>query len=317
VNGPKTTVMVPLHRSTVWLDVVAGNIERVASVASVVLSDATGEDDALERLRRRFDGLDGVTFLGPRAIKSGWVAHSNDLLARASTPYAMWLPHDDEIDASWITESEQVLDARPEVIATLGDVTGIYEPGGTQSDWTHVLEPTFMSTTDLDRCTSAVRTAVLGDTSNLGALYRVVFRAAAAPPLPHAYEGDEWADVLWAVRLLTLGPIARLPSARYRKRFYEGNTHGSWWNIRAVSTFRSRDLVEALSDLTPAQALRILAVVWSEEADALVADARALSAELEVAAIARRDELLALRQAFESSTSWRLTRALRALRRSQ
>lgn len=352
MNGPKTTVMVPLHRSTVWLDVVAGNIERVASVASVVLSDASGEDDTLERLRRRFDGLDGVTFLGPRAIESGWVAHSNDLLARASTPYAMWLPHDDEIDASWITESERVLDARPEVIATLGDVTGIYEPGGRPSYWTHVLEPDFTSATDVDRCVSAVRTAVLGDTSNLGALFRAVFRTRSAPPLPRLPEGDDWADVLWAVRLLTVGPVTRLPSARYRKRFYDGNTHGSWRDIRTVSTFRSRDIVDALAALAPTEALRVVAAVWSEEALALtgngvpvredpsgvaeelkrtrewveeltstlasaVGNVQSLSAELERAADAHRDELVKLREAYESSTSWRLTRPLRALRRSQ
>jgi hypothetical protein len=344
--------MVPLHRSAEWFDVVVGNVERLAPVASVVLSDATGEDDTLERLRRTFSGLDRVTFLGPRAVESGWVAHSNDLAARAVTPYAMWLPHDDEIDASWITESEEVLDARPEVVATLGDVTGIYEPGGKPSYWTHVLEPGFTSTIDVDRCVSAVRTAVMGDASNLGALFRVVFRTNSVPLLPRSLERDEWADVLWAVRLLTLGPISRLPSARYRKRFYAGNTHGTWRDIRSVQTFRSRDILDALAGLRPAEALRVVAEVWSEETLALsghggpvhahstgvdvelertrewveeltatlasaVDNAQSLSAELERAAEAHHDELMKLRHAYESSTSWRLTRPLRGLRRSQ
>jgi hypothetical protein len=336
VTETKTTVLVPLHRSARWFDVVAGNIDRVAPVASVMVSDVTGVDDTLERLRQRFAGQAGVSFLAPRPLAPGWVAHSNDLLARTSTPYAMWLPHDDEIDASWITESEELLDARPDVVATLGDVTGIYEPEGTPSYWTHVLEPSFTSTIDFDRCVSAVRTAVVGDTSNLGALFRVVFRSRSAPPLPRFLEGDEWADVLWAVRLLTGGAIARLPSARYRKRFYDGNTHGSWRDIRSTPTFRSRDIVDALADLPSNEALRVIAAVWSEEVLALTgagspisaSDARAAGVEEELgrtrewvdeltSTLANAvDELARLRQSYESSASWRLTRPLRAVRRS-
>ena len=94
----RTTVLIPLHRSEPWFEVVSRNLRTLAPVANLVVSDATGSDDTWERLRARHADLP-ITWLGTRPLEPGWVAHCNDLLARTDTELAMWLPHDDDLTA--------------------------------------------------------------------------------------------------------------------------------------------------------------------------------------------------------------------------
>ena len=88
----RTTVSIPLHASATWIDTVVEDVRQLAPVARVVVSDATGLDDALDRVRAAVAesaGADDVVWLGPRPLEPGWVAHANDLLARATTDYVM------------------------------------------------------------------------------------------------------------------------------------------------------------------------------------------------------------------------------------
>ena len=82
------TVTIPLFRSAPWLEVIERNVTRLAGVARVIISDPTGADEAFLALQDRGFGA-SVEFAGARDLEPGWVAHCNDLPARARPPYVM------------------------------------------------------------------------------------------------------------------------------------------------------------------------------------------------------------------------------------
>ncbi len=269
----RTTVLVPLHASGAWEEVVAGNLTRLTGHADLVVSDATGVDDTLDRLRRRFGERPGIAWLGPRPLRSGWVAHCNDLLARTRTELVTWLPHDDEVDADWVRLGEQALDAHPDAVLALGRLRSVDRPGA--APLAYDPHPPFQGSDPVDRMLAALEVALRGDASPLGAAFRGVFRPDRAVPLPDTDAAGSWADVLWAVEMLTLGPFAPT-DAVYRKRWYAGNTHGTWRSARRDPAFRAELLPRALAGLPAQTRSRVLATAWAQ--DAARADVR-LSAQ--------------------------------------
>jgi hypothetical protein len=289
----KTTVAIPLHRSAPWLDVVVGNIERLRERAHVVISDPEEADETLALLRSRFAGT-SVEFRGRRALAGGWAAHCNDLLLNASTPYLMWLPHDDEIDATWISEAEDVLDAHPEAMLAVGTVV----PVGAGVDLP--FDPDFARPEPRARVSAALSALVSGRASSLGLLFRSVFRREGAVGLPES----EWADVPWAIGMLAQG--AALPTASvYRKRWHAGSASAAWSSMFESPGLRSRHLVEAVSRVG-GDAADLLGHAWEDEVAPLARHIRAVDAEL------RRLE--AENVALRASVSWRITAPLRRLR---
>lgn len=305
----RTRIAIPLHRSLPWVDNVAGNIRRLAGSAAITVSDATGDDDALEILREELGAIDGIDWIGPREIAPGWVSHCNDLLERSREHYFAWLPHDDEIGADWVTDAEEVLDAVPDAVLAFGPIVPLYESGVTNGG--HRIDPfePFSNPDSKARIHKAAEISVFGDPSLLGASFRGVMRTDRAVPLPTDHDRDEWADVLWAVRMLVRGSFAPIPAV-YGKRWHPGNTHSTWGDARLLGEFRSRLLPRALVDLDDAERESVLTATWSAEAAAHSADILALRAEV---AAAHARGVQEARDAFESSRSWRITRPLRRL----
>src|SRR5690606_37549572 len=112
-----------------WVDNVAGNIRRLPGRAAITVSDATGDDDALEILPEKLGAIDGIDWIGPRKIAPGWVSHCNDLLERAREQYFAWLPHDDEIGADWVADAEETLEALPDAVLAFGPIVPVSESG--------------------------------------------------------------------------------------------------------------------------------------------------------------------------------------------
>lgn len=303
----RTTVAIPLHDANRWLPVVKANVERLRDHATILISDAVGNDDALRGLREVYAGHANIEFLGPRDIGSGWVRHCNDLLDRAATEYFMWLPQDDEIDADWIDGGENVLDRKPGAILAVGSIV----PVDSRLDVPGRIElPLAFADSDLSgRISAGLAAALTGDASHLGLVFRAVMRRGSACRLPEMPASGEWVDVLWALQMLTRGSFESIPEVEYRKRWYANSSHRGWRNMRQHREMREEFIPDSLSDLGPKFALATLASAWSAEFLELQ-DRLAL-------ALAERDRALlasaTLRTAFENSRSWRLTRLLRAL----
>lgn len=289
----KTTVLIPLHLSTSWVDTVAANAERLSAVAHVVVSDPQEEDNALSLLRSRLVELD-VEFRGRRPLAGGWTAHCNDLVLHASTPYVMWLAHDDEIDADWIIEAERMLDADPSAVLAVGSVV----PIGTGVDLP--FDPEFARADARARVSAALSALVLGRAPALGLLFRSVFRREGAIDLPDS----EWADVPWAIGMLAQGRAARMAGV-YRKRWHPESLSAGWSSMFESPQLRSRHILSAV-ERVGGGAPELVARAWEDEVAPMARHLRAVEAEL------RRLE--AENTALRGSVSWRITAPLRRLR---
>jgi hypothetical protein len=289
----KTTVAIPLHRSEQWVDIVAGNAERLSRVARVVISDPEEVDDGLSLLRLRLDGLD-VEFRGRRSLAKGWTAHCNDLLLNATTPYMMWLPHDDEIDATWITEGERVLDADPSAMLAIGSVTSL----GAGVDLP--FDPEFARGEARARVSAALSAVVSGRAASLGLLFRSVFRREGAIDLPES----DWADVPWAIGMLARGRAVPMAGV-YGKRWHPESASAGWSSMLESPRLRSDHIMSAVEGVG-GDAAGLLARAWEDEVAPMARHIRAVDAELS----RLEDENLTLR----ASVSWRITAPLRRFR---
>jgi len=296
MSAHRTTVAIPLHASAEHLEVVAGNVERLRLVADVVVSDATGVDDTLARLRERL-GEDAATWRGPDPAGAGWVAHCNLLLAEARTEFFAWLPHDDEADADWVLAGEAALDAHPDAVAATGRVEPIGEVPGAPG----FAMPDELGSPDAEaRVRAGLQALSEGDGSALTVLFHGVLRRALTPALPLT-EGDAWADTPWALEALVAGPVVRTDST-YRKSWDPGTASALWSPLERTEGFRDGAWVAAIRGLAPEARARVLAAAWETEARRLIASRDDFGERLE---LSRQEH-----EAVLASRTWRWGRSL-------
>ena len=278
-----TTVAIPLHASARWFEVIDANLTRLAGHAQVVVSDPTGLDDTLVRLKARHAHVDGITWR-TTTTAAGWVAHCNALLAEATTEYFMWLPHDDEIGPEWVYLAEQELQRDPNAMLTVGVIV----PVGAGVEFP--FNPAFTLSDPEERVAAALADLVTGRARTLGLLYRAVFRRAGASPLPET----EYADVPWAIAMLATGHAVQI-DAPYRKRWHPTSVSASWSPMLVLPGFRSTHIADAVSRVG-ARAPALLAHAWESEITPIAT---------------RRAELAVELHAIRSSRSWRITAPFR------
>ncbi len=243
----RTTVLIPLHRSAPWRPMVEANIARLHEHCRIVVSDAHEHDDTLALVREHVADLSNVTTVGARALAPGWVTHVNDLMARAETEFAMWLPHDDEIGPEWILDAERALDRRPDAAIACGHLES---SSHSDPDLAASLaaDSVLASRSRIRRLSRAIAHIEHGDPALLGMLFRGVMRRALVPPMPERDEHGSWSDIFWALRLLTRG--AAVPTtARYEKTWHRTSTVQQWTDARDDRGQLRLDIDHALAEL--------------------------------------------------------------------
>lgn len=296
-------MLIPLHNSAEWQDALREQLVELQGVARIIVSDATGGDATLDALRAFIDHP-SIDWIGPRALAPGWVAHANDPQGRATTEFVMWLPHDDQITRAWIREAEAHLDLETDAVAACGPIDPLSFDSQGRGEAIDV--PSFVTMRDpVDRVATAVDRLLIGQSSELGILFRSVVRRSAAPLLPPGVVGDDWADLLWSLRLLSRGPVAPI-SARYGKRWHDRNTHGGWGD----HTTDNPDLVRAavsssIEELSAEDRAHVFTRVW-------VAEVLRLREELERREAYWHAALATLWRDVNRSASWRVTAPARA-----
>ena len=243
----RTTVLIPLHRSSPWRPLVAANVERLHGHCRIVLSDAHEHDDTLARLREHVSDFPGVSTVGARDLASGWVAHVNDLMTRADTEFAMWLPHDDEIGPEWILEAERALDRRRDAAIACGHLASSMH---SEPDLAVSLapDPVLASRSRIRRLSRAIVHIEHGDPALLGMLFRGVMRRELVPPMPERDEFGSWSDILWALSLLSRGAAAPT-TAQYEKTWHRTSTVHQWTDARDDREQLRLDIDRALAEL--------------------------------------------------------------------
>lgn len=306
----KTTVLIPLHHGARWKESLCEQLEELRGVARIIVSDPIGGDTTLDDVRASVDHP-SIEWVGVRSLSPGWVAHANDLQSRASTEFVMWLPQDDRITREWITQAEEHLDRDSDAIAACGPIEPLSRDS--QGRGVHVDVPSFVTVCEtVDRVATAVDRLIIGQSSELGVLFRSVVRRADVPPLPPGVVGDDWADLLWALRLLSRGSVVPI-AASYGKRWHDHNTHGGWRDHAAERPDLVRSAVSsALDRLSAETRSEVLTRAW-------IADIQRHREEFKHREDHWRTVHSALWRDVESSASWRLTaparRSASALRR--
>ncbi len=231
MTPPKVTVGIPLYRSNRFLDCIVANIEAIDDPAvEIILSDRHLHDDALERVAARFPGDRRLRFLATRD-RRGWIDNYNLLLRSATGATFMWMCHDDEYSAGYVSELVAHLEATPDAIVAYGDVE-LTDEAGAPLGW----QPDARLLLGEDEAWS-VRAA----------LRQLVFRPSFTPPFKGIFRVEPvrgaglylrepldgiWADVYWIFALGLLGRPAHVPSARLRKRVYRTSASAAWGGIR-------------------------------------------------------------------------------------
>ena len=295
----RTTVLIPLHDSARWREIVAANVERLAPHAKILISDATCLDDSFEWLRAKFGDVSTIEWLGARDLAAGWVAHCNDLLSRVTTEFAMWLEHDDDVDADWVLSAERALDAEPDAVLAVGRLWRLRtEDGDTPFGFPIDLHKPFASPDVGERIREAISISVKKDRRALWSAFRGVFRAKQAVPFPETDHADGYnSDPLWAISMLAIGRFVSA-GGTYKKRLHETNNSRLWTSLSVGRNFRAVGLPWALAPLPADLRERLIAERWADEVELL-------SQQLDI--------VLARKREVEHSFSWRITRPLRWL----
>lgn len=309
----RTTVAIPLHRAARWAHVVEQNIASLRSAAHIVVSDPFESDATLSELREKFDHVPEVSFLGRRDIDPGWVAHCNDLQSRSSTEFFMWLPQDDSIDQTWIHAGEEALTSDSEAVAACGTLQWIVAENSEGGDFANFAKIPMLddwcAPDQVTRLTTALAVAGSRNASSLGLLFRSLQRSSASVPLPPGRDGA-WSDVLWAISVLSRGPVAAT-SATYQKRGHAHATHATWPELPQIRDVRAAYLARAAFDADPATRATAFAAAWDRDYATRAEREREL-----IDLVERMKSELASTQnrvaEMERSRSWRLTAPFRA-----
>ncbi|MGE3840531.1 MAG: glycosyltransferase family 2 protein [Vicinamibacterales bacterium] len=223
-DAPLVTVAVPLYRSRPHVENIVGNIERLSSEAyEVLISDRHGADDAWDVLRTRFGGEPRVRFV--RTLDGAdWVEHYNALLRGSRARYFLWMPHDDEYPAAYVSTLVSALEAAPDALLGFGVMQSV-DDGRGKSDG---FEPPPLM--DGEAWSPRVAARLLM-TWSAGAAFRGVFRRDAivgnhlfierTPTLSRA-------DIYWVFGVALLGSLLFVPETWCRKHYRADGASAGW-----------------------------------------------------------------------------------------
>lgn len=213
------TIAIPLHGGRRWLDTVVENVAKAPSNSTVVISDASGLDDAPEYLERRFAGDDRVTVVR-RTRRLGWIEHSNLLLAEATTEYFCWMPQDDLVSPEdYFDLLVAAMEQNPDRVLAFPSVLRRVRQGRLRGR--EVTMPFRRPPFELGRRTPEAEALDLLRRWNIGlGCWRGVFRRSVARPIP---ETRDSADLAWAFSMALAGHFIEVPEARYLKRLHRGS----------------------------------------------------------------------------------------------
>jgi glycosyltransferase involved in cell wall biosynthesis len=226
---PLVSVCIPLYRSASFVDRILRNIAAIDYPhVDILVSDRHGDDDALATVRTRCRA-DARVRTVQAADRLSWLQHYNWLLREARGEYVMWMPHDDDFPADYVSRLAAALDAAPDAVLAYGrivrvDLAGVPlvppmspPPGAATDPWTPA---------------AAAAMLIRRETEEP---FRGLFRRSLAlrselwirPTLDAMSE-----DAYWVFGLALLGPFVLVTDCTCRKAYYPASTHARWGPMR-------------------------------------------------------------------------------------
>jgi hypothetical protein len=265
---PRVTVAIPLHRSAPFVDVVSANIDRIADDdVEILVSDRTLFDDALEVLRQRHTHDSRVSFLRCTG-RPGWVDHYNALLRRARGRYFMWMAHDDDFEADYVSRLGAALDMNPDALLAFGRLR-VIDVEGSPVEVSYLPELPIA----LGRMPRADEAIGLLHHWNLGIASRGLCRRdeilRRQLTIRHT-PGDVDADAFWVLAVVCAGPVVVEPACSVAKRLVPGSGSAEWpqQRKRALGQFQivpliGRYLLGARVPLRSSMRIMCFVVPWA------------------------------------------------------
>lgn len=226
-DAPLISVAIPLYRSRPFVDCIARNIESIDHPSiEILISDRHQEDDALERLARRFAGDPRVRLLRARD-RIGWVDHHNALLTAATGRYFLWMPHDDSYPAGYVSGLVACLEEQPQTILAFGSVQVV----GEQGERLYSDDRNAALMRDGERRELRAALEVLMFHSQWLPQFHGVFRrepVVRAGLFVRPTADNVEADLYWVFGIGLLGEVRLVPSCTYVKRLHGANVSIGW-----------------------------------------------------------------------------------------
>lgn len=254
--APRLTIAIPLHCGEKWIEGIIDTVAKAPELSRVILSDASHQDDAIERLAEIYRADDRVEVIS-RPETLGWVQHSNLLLEEAETEFFCWMPQDDLVaPAGYFEMLVASLDQNPDRILAFPTVLRKATKGRLRKR--PVGEVPFRPPPlELGRAGPAEEAVRMLREWNLAlGCWRGVFRTREARPIPMT---DDCADLVWTFSMALAGNFVRVEPARYVKRFHHGSAHRQMrWQGMSATVDLYRAEVEARLGSDPALAEKVM-----------------------------------------------------------
>ncbi len=239
----RLTVAIPLHEAAPWMEGIEEIVSRVPDWARVIISDASGLDDSVERLAVTYAADPRVSVIN-RDKCLDWREHANLLLAEADTEMFCWMPQDDLVSPDSYFESlVEALDSQPGKSLAFPRVMKRVTTGRVLRREVGLVSfpsPPICLGTD-----SAESEALeMLDRWNIAMAWRGVFRRKLARPIPPTTDAP---DLIWTFSMALAGNFIEVPEARYLKRFHRQSAHRTVMRRESASRVAAlyRDEVDA------------------------------------------------------------------------
>jgi GT2 family glycosyltransferase len=219
-SNPVVAVCIPVWNGSDFVAETIASVLAQQAVAMRVHISIDGPDDASRLACEPFLRDSRVSLL-MQPVRLGWVRHCAAVLGLAAAPdvdYACIQPHDDIMEAGYLSTLVAVAEAEPSAAVVYSDMVAF---GIGDFD---LRQPSAIGS-PLSRMT-----ALLLDHFNAVAFRGLTRMSAlrAVEPMAGNPMNDFAVDTVWMTRLATQGDLIRVPSTLYRKRYHAGNTHGAW-----------------------------------------------------------------------------------------
>lgn len=224
---PKTSVVIPLYKSTAFRDGIKANIQAMPETGvEILISDRHCYDDSIDYFREYYADDNRVRCI-QHQDKLDWVGHINALLKEAQGEYWRFLPHDDLSPAGTLESLIKALDENPQMVLAYGPTQAIEADGHALPDKyrlaPHPLEAEQGWTLDLvlqmfwkSYFDGAFKGLIRRDLILEKQLW---IRSTKAQVFP---------ERCWLFALCLLGPFQFVSEAMYIKRFHQDSLHTNW-----------------------------------------------------------------------------------------
>ena len=244
----KLTCLIPLFKSSPFLDIIIENIEEHLNTgARVLISDQHCFDRSARLIKQRFRREKRVGIFESKAA-GDWVDNINFLIRKVETPFARIIPHDDSASGESSTILVQALMDNPDAILASGIVRAfdLHDVRLPHKDELNANESASRRTwTFNDKMDFFWKSRYAGAFKGVwrtNAIVQYNLYIKKTPTLQHS-------ERLWLSALAMVGRFQFVPESVLIKRYYSTSTHAKWLAKPDIYLNSAQVLLEYLDQL--------------------------------------------------------------------